>query len=89
MAMGYTATALSWHGVVLSEVARLSKREDVATNTGGVLAFAVGAQFVYPGLIGVFLGWGGDFGPAFALAGLPALVVGLMFLTKPKAASAG
>lgn len=80
LAMGYTATALSWHGVVLSEVARLSRREEVATNTGGVLVFAVGAQFVYPGLMGWFLGAGGGFGPAFAIAGVPALLIGLMFL---------
>lgn len=79
LAMGYTATALSWHGVVLSEVARLSKREDVATNTGGVLVFAVGAQFVYPGLMGLYLGQGGGFGMAFAIAGIPALLAGLMF----------
>jgi len=85
LAMAYSATAISWHGVILAEIANRSKREDVATNTGGVLAFAVGGQFVYPGLMGALLGvMTGAFGLGFALAGVPAFLVGLLFLAKPR-----
>lgn len=88
LAMAYSATAISWHGVILSEIAALSKSEDVATNTGGVLAFAVGGQFVYPALMGWLLGIGGGFGLGYALAGLPALAVGLSFVKRLKQVSA-
>lgn len=83
LAMAYSATAISWHGVILAEIAHLSKAEDVATNTGGVLAFAVGGQFIYPALMGVLLGAGGTFGLGFAIAALPAFVVGALFLRSP------
>ncbi len=80
LAMAYSATAISWHGVILAEIAARSRREDVATNTGGVLAFAVGGQFVYPALMGWLLGAGGSFGLGYALAGVPALLVGIMYV---------
>ncbi|MBT6095740.1 MAG: MFS transporter [Rhodospirillaceae bacterium] len=82
VAMGYSATAISWHGVVLAEVANLSTSDMVATNTGGVLAFAVGGQFAYPALMGVLLTAGGTFGMGFAASAFPALVVGLLFMRK-------
>ena len=82
VAIAYSATALSWHGVVLAAIANRSKPEEVAINTGGVLAFAAGGQFVYPAVIGGILGAGMSFGFGFALAALPALAVGIMFLVR-------
>jgi len=88
VAMGYSATAISWHGVVLAEVANLSKPGMVATNTGGVLAFAVGGQFFYPFIMGSLLTLGGTYGLGFALGAAPALVVGLLFMRRPPSPTA-
>ncbi len=88
VAMGYSATAISWHGVVLAEVANISKPGMVATNTGGVLSFAVGGQFFYPFVMGGLLTLGGTYGLGFALGAAPALVVGLLFARRPPAPTA-
>ena len=83
VAIAYSATAISWHGVVLAAVAKLSRPDMVATNTGGVLAFAVSGQFVYPTIMGLILALGGSFGTGFAIAALPACAVGILFLYRP------
>ena len=80
VAIAYSATAISWHGVVLAEIAKLSKAGETATNTGGVLAFATGGQTAYPALFGLLLAITGSFGLGFIMAGPPALLVGLLFL---------
>ncbi len=49
-----SATALSWHGVLLSEVAGRAPKGEVARMTGGVLAFGTAGQIVYPLLFGAF-----------------------------------
>ncbi len=82
IAIGYSATAISWHGVVLSAIAERSRPEEVAINTGGVLAFAAAGQFMYPLALGVWIGAGMGFGWGFALLGLPALGVGIMFAAR-------
>lgn len=84
IAIAYSATAISWHGVVLAEIANLSNPGETATNTGGVLAFATGGQTVYPALFGALLAATGSFGLGFVLAGPPALLVGLLFLRGDK-----
>jgi MFS family permease len=43
-----SATALSWHGVLLSEVARLAPSGEAGRVTGGVLVFGTVGQIVYP-----------------------------------------
>ncbi len=83
-AAAYSATAISWHGVILAEVAHLSKPGETATNTGGVLSFATAGQTTYPALFGLLLGLGGSFGLGFILAGPPAFLVGLLLLRRRK-----
>ena len=83
VAVAYSATAISWHGVALAAVAKLSRPDAVATNTGGVLAFAVSGQFAYPMIMGLVLVAGGSFGTGFAIAALPAFAVGILFLYRP------
>ncbi|MBT4042054.1 MAG: MFS transporter, partial [Rhodospirillaceae bacterium] len=41
-------TALSWHGVLLSEVARAAPKDGVGRATGGVLAFGTAGQLASP-----------------------------------------
>ena len=81
VAVAYSATAISWHGVALAAVAKLSRPDVVATNTGGILAFAVSGQFVYPTIMGLVLVAGGSFGTGFAIAAIPAFLVGILFLS--------
>ena len=82
LAVAYSATAISWHGVVLAEVSRLSKLGQTATNTGGLLSFANAGQTTYPALFSVLLAAGGSFSLGFILAGPPALLAGVALLRR-------
>lgn len=72
------ATALSWHGVLLAEIARLSPAGQVAAMTGGVLSFANLGQVVLPAAFGTAVALGLAFAAAWPLAALPALGVGAL-----------
>lgn len=75
-----SATAVSWHGVLLAEVARLAPSGQVAGMTGGVLAFGNAGQMVLPSAFsGIYLA-SGSYLAAFALCGLPAAIAGLWLL---------
>jgi MFS family permease len=71
-------SVLSWHGVLLSEAARLAPLGEVGRMTGGILAFGSAGQLVYPA---IFAGayWIGGYGLAYVTIALPAAAVGLMF----------
>jgi hypothetical protein len=72
-----SATAMSWHGILLSETARLAPAGSAGTVTGGVLSF---------GQIGALLGFSlllrltGGYGAGWALCTIPALWVGISLL---------
>ena len=68
-------TALSWHGLLLAEVARLTSGTDTGRMTGGVLAFGTAGQIVFPFLffIGYFVG---GYLAAYAAIALPAALAG-------------
>ena len=75
-----SATAVSWHGVLLAEVARVAPEGQVAAMTGGVLAFGNAGQILLPSAFsGLFFATGSYFA-AFALCGLPAAAAGLCLL---------
>ena len=75
-----SATALSWHGVILSEAARLAPEGQRGAVTGGVLSCGqLGAMLmplVYAGLLSLT----GSYGLGFILCGVPALLVGFDLL---------
>jgi MFS family permease len=79
-AAALSATALSWHGIVLSEAARLAPEGQRGAVTGGVLSFGqLGAMLmplVYSGLLSLT----GSYGVGFILCGVPALLVGFDLL---------
>jgi MFS family permease len=79
-AVGLSATALSWHGILLSEAARLAPEGQRGAVTGGVLSFGqLGAMLmplVYSGLLSLT----GSYGLGFILCGVPALLVGFDLL---------
>lgn len=74
-----SATALSWHGVLLSEIARLSPKDEVGRMTGGVLAFGTAGQIVFPAVFGVGYLLGGYPGAYLAVA-LPAIVIAIVLM---------
>ncbi|MEX2642955.1 MAG: MFS transporter [Acetobacterales bacterium] len=83
VAICYAATGLSWHGVLLSEVARLAPPGQAGAMTGGVLSFSSAGQMLLPLLFGGVLELTGTFATGFALTALPALAAGLIFLRRP------
>ena len=51
----FSATAVSWHGVLLAEVARLSPPGRIGVTTGVVLSFGDAGSLVLPLLFGAAL----------------------------------
>ena len=79
-----SATAMSWHGIVLSEAARLAPEGRRGAVTGGVLSFGqLGAMLmplVYSGLLSLT----GSYAIGFIVCGVPALLVGFDLLWAPR-----
>jgi len=75
-----SATALSWHGVLLSETARAAPEDMRGGVTGGVLSFgqlgALALPLTYSGLLDLT----GSHGMGFVVCGIPALLVGVQLL---------
>ncbi len=78
-------SVLSWHGVLLSEAARLAPAGEAGRVTGGVLAFGSAGQVVYPLVFGAGLFVGG-YALAYIAIGIPAAVVGVLLLRLDRAA---
>ncbi|WP_205083130.1 MFS transporter [Paracraurococcus ruber] len=79
-AIGLSATAMSWHGVLLAEAARLAPPGRRGTATGGVLSFGQVGAFLLPLAYALCLSLTGSHGWGFLVSGLPALLVGLALL---------
>ncbi len=77
-----SATALSWHGVLLAETAGAVPANLRGSVTGGVLSFgqvgALGLPLIYSGLLDVT----GSYGIGFIICGIPALLVGVLLLRR-------
>ena len=82
VAVVYAGTAISWHGVLLAEIARLSPVDRIGAMTGGVLLFTSTGIMVYPLLYGAILEITGSYAPGFIAAALPALYTGLRMLLR-------
>ncbi|WP_421998056.1 MFS transporter [Reyranella sp.] len=76
-AIGLSVTAVSWHGVLLAEVARLSPAGRIGPTTGAVLAFGDAGALVLPLLFSAALAITEDYAPGFLIGGALALGVGL------------
>jgi MFS family permease len=75
-----SATAVSWHGILLSETARLAPAGRVGAVTGGVLSFGQVGAFAGPLLFSLLLHLTGDYGAGWAVCAIPALWVGISLL---------
>ena len=68
-------TAMSWHGLMLAELARLSPPGRAGAVTGAVLALAQLGQIVLPPLFGAMVGAGFGWGASWLACGLPAAAI--------------
>lgn len=80
-----SATALSWHGILLSEAARLAPAGTIAAVTGGVLSFGQVGAFGGPLVFSLLLGLTGGYAAGWGLCAIPGLLIGVMLL-RPTAA---
>ena len=83
--MGLAATmlsagAMSWHGILLSETARLAPADRVGAVTGGVLSFGQIGAFLVPSAFSLLFHTTGGYGAGWAVCAIPALWVGISLL---------
>lgn len=81
-----SATAVSWHGVLLAETARLAPEGQVGSLTGGVLAFGNLGQILLPSAFSLLVVVSDSYLVAFTVCGLPAAIAGLWLFggTRPR-----
>jgi MFS family permease len=79
-----SATAMSWHGILLSETARLAPAGRVGAVTGGVLSFGQIGALAGPLAFSLLLSLTGGYSAGWALCAIPALWVGISLL-RPRA----
>lgn len=83
VAIVYNMTAISWHGILLAETARLAPADQVGGITGGVLSFTSVAMMTYPAIYGILLAVTDSYKTGFLLASVPAFLAFLMFMRPP------
>jgi MFS family permease len=83
VAILYNITALSWHGILLAETARLAPSDMVGGVTGSVLAFTSVAMMIYPALYGGLLAITDSYSVGFIICSAPSFVAGVIFFRKP------
>jgi MFS family permease len=77
-----SATALSWHGILLAETARAAPDDMRGGVTGGVLSFGQVGAFSLPLMYSGLLNVTGSYGIGFVICGVPALLVGVQLLRR-------
>jgi MFS family permease len=75
-----SATAMSWHGILLSETARLAPAGSAGAVTGGVLSFGQIGALLGPLAFSLLLRLTGGYSAGWALCTIPALWVGIRLL---------
>ena len=80
IATALSVTGVSWHGVLLAEVARLSPVGRIGATTGAVLAFGDAGALVLPLLFSAALSLTGGYATGFLIGGALAFGVGLFGL---------
>jgi len=77
-----SATALSWHGILLSETARLAPSGSVGAVTGGVLSFGQIGALAGPLVFSLLLYLTGGYTAGWIACALPGLWVGISLLRR-------
>ena len=83
MALSLDISAISWHGLLLAETARLAPKEYVGGVTGGVLSFTSIAMMIYPAAYGAIFAFTGSYSLGFLLAAVPSFLAFLIFIRPP------
>ena len=86
VAMVVSATALSWHGITLSEAARLAPPGQVGAVTGGVLSFGQIGALSSPAVFSLLLKLTSGYGAGWMACAVPAILVGINMLRQGRAA---
>jgi MFS family permease len=81
-----SATALSWHGILLAETARAAPEGMRGGVTGGVLSFGQIGALSLPLVYSALLDLTGRYGIGFVVCGVPPLLVGMLLLRQRAAA---
>src|SRR5260221_14389824 len=81
-----SATAMSWHAMLLSETARLAPAGRVGAVTGGVLSFGQIGALSGPLAFSLLLSLTGGYSAGWALCAIPGLWVGVSLLCPRNAA---
>jgi hypothetical protein len=79
-----SATAMSWHGILLSEAARLAPLGRVGAVTGGVLSFGQMGAFLCPTVFALLLRVTGFYAAGWVVCAIPAVLVGIDLLRQRK-----
>ncbi len=77
-----SATALSWHGVLLAETARAAPEDMRGGVTGGVLSFGQVGALTLPLMYSWLLDGTGSYAIGFIVCGVPSLCVGVELLRR-------
>jgi MFS family permease len=77
-----SATAMSWHGILLSESARLAPPGRAGAVTGGVLSFGQMGAFLCPSVFSLLLRLTGSYTAGWAVCAVPAVWVGVNLLRR-------
>ena len=75
-----SATAMSWHGILLSESARLAPFGRAGSVTGGVLSFGQMGAVLCPSVFSLLLRVTGGYSAGWAVCAVPAMLVGINLL---------
>ena len=75
-----SATAMSWHGILLSESARLAPIGRAGAITGGVLSFGQMGAFLCPSVFSLLLRLTGSYAAGWTVCAIPAVLVGFNLL---------
>jgi hypothetical protein len=75
-----SATAISWHGILLSEAARLAPVGRAGAITGGVLSFGQMGAFLCPSAFSLLFRMTGGYAAGWAVCAIPAVLVGMSLL---------
>lgn len=89
VATGLGLSAMSWHGVLLAETARLAPEGKRGSATGGVLSFGQVGGLVLPMTYALLLHLTGSHGIGFAVCGLPAFLVFFELMRRRRLARPG
>ncbi len=84
VAVLFCISAVSWHGLLLSEIARLAPPGQVGPVTGASLAFATIGMMSYPTLYALLVKFTGDHSLGFYIAAAPAFIMFIKLYLPPK-----